>query len=153
MITNKNIKTKLVNFSGLNAIYTQVLDFPIGVDYSFRKMEINLPKSSKRKFFGAISHKGNEVIYQACASLLKENEELNSGYEKVFIPGGKYVLYTLENWSKNTHLVKEIFEELQHKYLIDPNRPQLEHYRNKKELEIMLPIKNREEQLSFLFDV
>lgn len=152
MILKGNMKTKTIDFSGINALYTRVSDFPLGVEYSFKKMELKLQKSIKRKFFGALLHCENEVVYHACASQIMPNEHLVCGFQHVEIPGGKYMSYTLQNWSKNTHLIKEIFQELEHKYLFDTSRPQLELYRSNKELEIMLPIKNREEQLRLMFD-
>ena len=152
MNLNRNLKTKLIKYAGEMALFTRVSDFPIGVEYSFKKMESILQKSKKRKFFGMINHMGNEIIYQACATFIRGDEDLDNGLEKIKIPGGQYILYTLENYRKNAHLVKEIFEEIGNKYLIDPYRPQLEYYKNNKELEIMLPIRNREEQLCLMFD-
>ncbi len=146
------LKTKTINLSPILTMSIKVSEFPDGVKTAFTRLEKKLNNKNGRQFFGAANVKNNELDYKACLVQNNEFEHLSLGLESYTIPGGKYITHRLINWSKNTHLIKEIFGELESKYLFDASRPQLEYYKNNRELLLMLPIIPREEQLKMVFE-
>jgi hypothetical protein len=150
MIKTK-VETKTVNLNPMQVVGLQVQRFPEDVKTTFGKIEQKLITKSGRQFFGALSVQKDDVAYKACMVPTDEFEHLALGLELYMLPGGKYVTNKLVNWSKNTHLIKEVFSEMEFKYKFDAQRPQLEYYKNNRELILMLPIVPREEQLKIDF--
>jgi hypothetical protein len=125
--------------------------FPEGVGSAMEKLEKKLLDAYRSKIFGAISFKGSEVEYRACVSHKPADENSEEELENYQIPGGQYMSSRLLNWMKNTHLIKEIFNEMEKKYLFDQSRPQLEFYKSKRELVLLLPVKPKATQLKLDF--
>ncbi len=126
--------------------------FPEEVDSAFSKIEKQYGKNSSHTFFGAINFNNAEVEYRACLEQKNKHAHNIQGIEKYIIPGGRYVSSRLLNWTRNTHLIKEIFNDLENKYIFDQTRPQLEYYKSNRELVLMLPIIEKEKQLQLNFD-
>ncbi len=145
------LKTKTLTLPPILTMSVQVNQFPDGVKSAFNSIEKKLPSKNGRQFFGAVSIKNNEFSYKACLVQKEAYEHLVLGLDNYTIPGGKYVTHKLLNWTKNTHLIKEIFGEMEYKYRFDASRPQLEYYKSSRELLLMLPVVPREEQLRFDF--
>ncbi len=152
MLIKKSLKTNVIDFASILTMSVNAAKFPEEVNPAFEKLESKIVNKKGRKFFGAISFNNDFVDYKACLVPAYENEHLALGFDEFIIPGGKYVTTKLIDWSNNTKKIKYLFEEMENKYKFDAMRPQLEFYKNNKELILMLPIIPREEQLKFNFD-
>ncbi len=146
------LKTKTINLPSILTMSVPVQVFPEGVKSAFNSLENKLVNKNGRQFFGAVHINNNELNYKACLVQNAKDEHLALGLDNYTIPGGKYVTNKLVNWTKNTHLIKEMFNEMEHKYRFDASRPQLEYYKSNRELVLMLPVILREEQLKFDFE-
>jgi hypothetical protein len=146
------LQTKTIELSSILTMSVKVEKFPDDVKGAFSSLEKKLHSKNGRQFFGAVNVGQSSIDYQACLVQKDKYEHIVLGLENYTIPGGKYVTNKLVNWSKNTHLIKEMFCELEHKFRFDANRPQLEYYKSNRELILMLPIIPREEQLKMHFD-
>ena len=146
------LKTKTINLASILTMSVPVKEFPEGVKSAFNSLENKLHTKNGRQFIGAVNLNNNEVNYKACLVQNSIDEHLSLGLDSYTIPGGKYVTNKLLNWTKNTHLIKEMFNEMEHKYRFDATRPQLEYYKSNRELVLMLPVILREEQLKFEFE-
>lgn len=146
------LKTKTVELSSILTMSVKVEKFPEDVKGAFSSLEKKLHSKSGRQFFGAANVGQNDIDYQACLVQKDKFEHIVLGLQNYIIPGGKYVTNKLVNWRRNTHLIKEMFGEMEHKFRFDVNRPQLEYYKSNRELILMLPIIPKEEQLKLQFD-
>jgi hypothetical protein len=145
---NPTYKSKTVDIPGILTMSIVVKKFPEDVKDAFNSLEQKLSSKNGRQFLGAINVSNTNIEYKACLVQKAKNEHVTLGFDSYVIPGGKYITNKLVNWTKNTHLIKEMFEEMGYKFRFDANRPQLEYYKSNRELILMLPIIPREEQLS-----
>jgi hypothetical protein len=146
------LKTRTVELSPILTMSVKVEKFPEDVKGAFSSLGNKLHTKTGRKFFGAVNVGQDSIDYQACLVQKDKFEHIVLGLQNYMIPGGKYVTNKLVNWSKNTHLIKEMFGEMEHRFRFDAQRPQLEYYKSNRELILLLPIIPREEQLKMSFD-
>jgi len=146
-MTIKSNTYKAQQIPSLQVMGMKVNRFPEDVQSAFTAIENKLVSKKNRKFFGALNVSNDIPDYTACIEQSLLDNPLALGLESYFLPGGKYITGKLINWTLNTHLIKEMFGEMGHKYLFDASRPQLEFYKSKRELVLMLPVMPREEQL------
>lgn len=130
----------LIKMDELNLMYVQASSFPEGVEEAWRQLESRLPTIKGRKFFGTSRLVGEKIEYRACVAPSDESEPSRLGLETFTIPRGNYASKKLVDWTKQTSLIKTIFEELSSKYTVDSSRPHIEFYRSREELVLMVPI-------------
>jgi hypothetical protein len=130
----------LIKMDELNLMYVQASSFPEGVEEAWRQLESRLPTIKGRKFFGTSQLVGEKIEYRACVAPSDESEPSRLGLEIFTIPRGNYASKKLVDWTKQTSLIKTIFEELSSKYTVDSTRPHIEFYRSREELVLMVPI-------------
>lgn len=150
VIKDMTIKSNIYKAQQIQALQVmgmKVCRFPEDVQATFSAIENKLIGKKNRKFFGALNVSNDVPDYTACIEQSFFDEPAKLGLESYQLPGGKYITGKLINWTLNTHLIKEMFGEMGHKYIFDASRPQLEFYKSKRELILMLPIMPREEQL------
>jgi hypothetical protein len=150
-MTIKASTYRTVSLPSLQVMGIKVNRFPEDVQSTFDSLEKKILKKSQRKMLGALNVSNDIPEYKACIEQSEIDNPAFLGLESYLLPGGKYISGKLINWTLNTHLIKEMFGEMSHKYLFDATRPQLEYYKSKRELILMLPIMPREEQLKLEF--
>lgn len=150
-MTVKATTYRAVNLSPIQVMGIKVNRFPEDVQSAFDSLEKKIIKRSQRKMLGALNVSNDLPEYKACIEQSDIDNPAFLGLESYMLPGGKYISGKLINWTLNTHLIKEMFGEMSYKYIFDASRPQLEYYKSKRELILMLPIVPREEQLKFNF--
>lgn len=143
---------RTLNLPALQVMGLKVNRFPEDVQSAFDSLEKKILKRSSRKMLGTLNVNNDIPEYKACVEQVDLDNPDFLGLESSILPGGKYISGKLINWTMNTHLIKEMFGEMSYKYIFDASRPQLEFYKSKRELILMLPIVPREEQLKFCFD-
>lgn len=152
IMTIKASTYKTVSLPALQVMGIKVNRFPEDVQSTFDSLEKKVLRRTQRKMFGALNVSNEVPEYKACIEQGGLDNPLFLGLESYVLPGGKYISGKLINWSLNKDLIREMFGEMGHKYLLDASRPQLEYYKSKRELILMLPIMPREEQLKFGFE-
>lgn len=151
-MTIKATTYRTITLPSLQVMGIKVNRFPEDVQSTFDSLEKKVLKRANRKMLGALNVTNEMPDYTACIEQSQIDNPAFLGLDTYVLPGGKYISGKLINWTMNTHLIKEMFGEMSHKYLFDARRPQLEYYKSKRELVLMLPIMPREEQLKFCFD-
>lgn len=111
-----------------------------GAKLAFDKLESKMDTLKGKKMYGCFYTKTNE--YFACVQIDKDD----MGFEKGIIPGGKYAIKIIDNWTVKIKEIAKIFTELgqdciKNNVLIDDLRPHIEFYKSFRELIIMLPVK------------
>jgi hypothetical protein len=146
-MTIKATQYRAQQIQSIQVMGMKVDRFPEDVQSAFSSLENKLHAKKNRKFLGALNVSNNTPDYTACIEQSIYDDPMSLGLQTYKLPGGKYITGKLINWTLNTHLIQEMFGEMGNKYIFDPSRPQLEYYKSKRELILMLPVLPREEQL------
>ena len=131
---------KLVDLNEINVISVKAENFPDGIGEAFNRLESKLPSLRGRKFYGILLSKPEGKEYRACMVPFNENESSVFDLESYTIPGGKYCRVILKGWEGKTNDIKKVFNSLSESLEFDSSRPQIEYYKSKKELILMMPV-------------
>jgi hypothetical protein len=109
---------------------------------AFRQLEARLPSLRGRHFYGTIRILPEGEEYFACVETAPGDDPASLGLEAGKIPGGLYVRRKILNWESVIAAGKlpEIGKEMVETYRVDRSRPELEFYRSKSELHILIPV-------------
>lgn len=104
-----------------------------------------LPNGIDRKCFGTFRAREGPPEYYACAERLPTDPATYDDLESGTIPGGLYVrrIY-LGNWRAAIQDIPDNFRRLVEEFHPDPTRPSIEWYRGDNELQLLLPVLDRE---------
>ena len=131
---------KLVDLNEINVISVKAGTFPEGISEAFCMLESKLPSLRGRKFYGILLSKPEGIEYGACMVPLNENEITTLNLEPYTIPGGKYCKTIIKDWENKTKDIKKVFNNLAENQRVDNSRPQIEFYKSRKDLILMLPV-------------
>jgi len=104
---------------------------------AFRRLEAALPSLKGRRFYGAVL--GRE--YRACVALQPTDDRSALPHPIWSLPGGCYVRRRLADWERHVADIAPAFATLCARPDSDPSRPCLEHYRSRRELFLLAPIR------------
>ena len=91
-----------------------------------------------RRFYGAFYPREDE--YRACVEL-REGDPLVPGLETGTLPGGRYLRARLRGEPPGVYeRIGPTFDELLRDAESDPERPSLEYYRRRDEIDLLLPV-------------
>jgi len=116
-----------------------------GPSEAFRILEGKLPTLRGRKFYGAFRILEGGEEYYACVERLPGEDAMAMGVEEATIPGGLYIRRKLMNWQSVVDAGKlpEVSKDMVQSYPLDRSRPELEFYRSREELHLLLPVLDR----------
>jgi hypothetical protein len=107
---------------------------------AWRALESRLTSLKGRKFYGLCRNEGSGTVYYAGLEPLDAKEIESLGLSTISVKGGKYARAKLVDWHQHTDEIGAIVEDLEKAFLIDPNRPVVEHYRSHSELYLLAPL-------------
>jgi hypothetical protein len=116
-----------------------------GPSEAFRQLESKLASLRGRHFYGTIRILPEGMEYFACVERARGEDPAGMGLDAGIIPGGLYVRRKIFDWEsvissgKLPAIVREMIEE----YRLDRSRPELEFYRSKSELHLLIPVLER----------
>lgn len=91
-----------------------------------------------RKYFGAVS----EGEYWVCVQIREGDDPAAFGLERGVLPGGRYVRVRLVGEPPGVYRqIAPTFRELARRPDRDPERPKIEFYRRRDEIDLLLPIR------------
>lgn len=92
-----------------------------------------------RKFYGALDVPTGE--YRACVEMRQGDDAAALGLESGVLPGGRYLRARLHGEPPAVYeRIGPAFTELERSAAPDPTRPEIEFYRKRDEIDLLLPI-------------
>ncbi len=93
-----------------------------------------------RKFYGVFDPALNE--YRACVEIGEGDDPDALGLARGTLPGGRYARTRLRGEPPAVYaLIKPTFDELAQRPDEDPERPSIEYYRRRDEIDLLLPVR------------
>ena len=116
---------------------------------AFRRLESKLASLRGRHFYGAFRILPDGEEYFACVERIDGEYAARMGLESATIPGGLYVRRKVLDWESVIAAGKlpAIAREMVETYQVDRSRPELEFYRSRSELHLLLPVLARNPEL------
>jgi hypothetical protein len=113
-----------------------------GPSEAFRILEAKLPRIKGRKFYGTIRTLPAGEEYYACVERQPGEDPEALQVESGTIPGGLYMRRKVFDWERVVAAgrLPSICEDLARTCRTDPIRPQIEFYRSRTELHLLLPV-------------
>jgi DNA gyrase inhibitor GyrI len=127
-----------VTIDPVRVIYVEAKGGLSGVGEAWSKLESSLPSLKRRKMYGA--YHDQDKVYRACVAIINEEEPKVLGLPTWTIPGGKFARKKIENFAARVEIIGEAFESMAQEYKRDPNRWEIEFYRSRREVILLLPI-------------
>lgn len=127
----------------LNVFGVQVKTFPLGIGEAFDGLIGRLPEGLNRAYYGIsyITDKG--VVYLAVTAERFEGEAEQYQYQRFRIAKGNYRTVTVNDWSKKTDKIKDVFREMLKDDCPDENSPCVEWYKDDQEMICMVRINEK----------
>ncbi|HTP54932.1 MAG TPA: hypothetical protein VML94_08270 [Thermoplasmata archaeon] len=109
---------------------------------AFRLLESKLASLRGRHFYGTIRILPEGEEYFACVQRQEGEEPERMDLELGRIPGGLYVRRKITDWESiiAAGRLPSIGREMAETYTVDPSRPEIEYYRSRKELHLLVPV-------------
>jgi hypothetical protein len=137
-----------VNIKSFRVMSLKVNQFPEDFHSTYLNVSNKVVNEEQRKVFGMLYFDKDPVRYSICVEQKKKDNPDKFGFNSILLPGGNYAKTSLINWESKLDSLKQVFDELKIKFLLDDSRPQIEEFKSKREMIIYFPIRKREEQLS-----
>ena len=104
---------------------------------AWEKLESIVPLQG-RKFFGAVEV---GVAYLACAERKEGDDPDALGLESLVLPGGRYLRERLQGEPPGVYdQIAPAFQTLAEQAEVDETRPNIEFYRRRDEIDLLLPV-------------
>lgn len=113
---------------------------------AMQKLESRLSSIKGRRFYGAFRVLPEGEEYFACVERQSSDDPVAMELDAGEIPGGLYVRRKVFDWSRVIAAGKlpSIFKDMIRQYDVDKTRPELEYYRSRTELHILIPVRSRD---------
>jgi len=137
------MKITIIRHPAVRLVTAKSKSFPDGNAEAFNAIESLLKTLRGRRFYGLIfeSEEGKDYY----AGLVPDNEIeerrfIELGFPIMEIESGACARVKFFDWSSKTDQIASIFGAMIDEYGIDPSRPQMEFYRSRSELHLLLPV-------------
>ena len=108
---------------------------------AFDHLESRLPTLKGRKFYGSFRLTPNGEEYYACVVRHDSDDPEKMQLETGVIPGGWFARRKLPDWETRIAELPKMFDEMAQAEVVDPDRPSLEFYRSREELQLLVPVR------------
>jgi hypothetical protein len=120
-------------------MFLRAEDFPAGIRAAWQQLEERFDSLKGRKFFGAFDPGSRE--YRACVQIQPDDDPARLGLEEGVLPGGGYVRVRLRGEPPQIYdEIQPAFDELAKRPDRDDERPSIEHYRRRDQIDLLLPV-------------
>jgi hypothetical protein len=130
--------TSVVLRHDVRVMFLRTRETPEDIEGGWARME-DLVATKGRKFYGALDQPTGE--YWVCVELREGDDPAALGLESGVLPGGRYLRARLRG--EPPAVYKQIgptFNELESVAAPDPTRPEIEFYRQRDEIDLLVPI-------------
>jgi hypothetical protein len=129
----------LVERDEVGVMFMRVDDEPAAIGRGWVELEEALGSLRGRKFYGAFDAEAGE--YRVCVEIREGDEPDKLGLEFGTLPGGQYRRVRLRGEPPAIYeSIAPTFERLANRADADPNRPGIEFYRRRDEIDLLLPV-------------
>ncbi len=113
-----------------------------GPPEAFRQLESKLSSLKGRRFYGTVAVAGDAEEYHACVERRPTDDPVQLGLEPGVIPGGRYARQKILGWERviAEGKLRGIFRDLVRRHPVDRSRPDIEFYRSRSELHLLVPV-------------
>lgn len=111
-----------------SAMYIEAASFPNGVGAAHEKLNVIVPSSLERGYYGISWMEQGNIRYLAAAGELHDAEAEKYGLEKFTIKKGNYICETVHDFMKHIPAIGECFQRMLTDPRIDPQGYCLEIY-------------------------
>jgi hypothetical protein len=129
----------LVDRNDVSVMLRWVQDEVPAIRQAWSEVERALGSLRGRKFYGAFDPDRKQ--YAVCVALREGDDPSALGLEAGSLPGGKYARVRLKGEPPAVYdLIPPTMERLAARRDRDPHRPQLEFYRRRDEIDLLMPV-------------
>lgn len=129
----------LVDREDVAVMLRHVPDEVPAIRRAWSEVEHALGSLRGRKFYGAFDPRTNQ--YAVCVVLQEGDDPRDLGLQPGMLPGGKYVRVRLRGEPPAVYdLIPKTMQSLANRPDRDPVRPQLEFYRRRDEIDLLVPV-------------
>lgn len=137
------MNASLIHRPLLRLITRRSRSFPDGNREAFAAIESRLETLRGRKFYALVYPSADGMDY--FAGLVPESAEeerrfLGEGFGIKEVEAGTWARVKIEDWESKTDRIGPSFGAVIAEYGCDPSRPQLEYYRSRTELHLLVPV-------------
>jgi hypothetical protein len=119
-------------------MFRRVADLPAAIARAMAEVEEAVGLRGRR-YFGAFDAAAAE--YRVCVQLRDGDDPRALGLEVGTLPGGRYLRVRLTGEPPGLYdLIGPTFEQLAQRPDRDPSRPEIEFYRRRNEIDLLLPV-------------
>jgi predicted transcriptional regulator YdeE len=120
-------------------MFKLVADDQASITQGWAEVEEAVGSLRGRKFYGVVDKARGE--YRVCAHMREDDDPAELGLEVGSIPGGRYARVRLNGEPPAVYeLIAPTFEKLAARPDRDPSRPEIEFYRRRDVIDLLLPV-------------
>ena len=138
--TNSEMKITTAVQEPIEVLCVTAEDGIAGAKPAFERLERCFSSLRGRRFYGVLQHDGT---YRACVARAGGDDAEKMGLKPWVLPGGLYARTVIPNWEDHVAEIGVAFARMAEAHAEDPQRPSIEFYRSRKELILLLPIRER----------
>jgi hypothetical protein len=132
---------KVIDREDVHVMFRRVADDPIAIRRGWAELEEVVGSLRGRKFYGAFDPAIGE--YRVCVVLREGDSPNDLGLETGTLPGGRYLQVRLQGEPPAVYdLIGPTFQRLARRPDRDPERPELEFYRRRDVIDLLLPVRS-----------
>ena len=126
----------------ITLMYVTAASFPDGIMAAFQQLQSKASYTAETIYYGiSFPDKNGSIIYKAAAEAKNQEEAAEAGLETFIVKKGTYACILVQDFMKHTAAVGEAFQQLLKHPQLDPQGFCLEMYRNKTDVQCMVPLK------------
>ena len=145
------MSTSIIHQPALRLITRKSQSFPDGNREAFNAIESRLDSMKGRKFYALVFEVGDTIEY--FAGLIPESEEeerrfTSEGFGVSEVEAGTWARAKLENWESKIDQIGPTIGSMIAEFGYDPSKPQIEFYRSRAELHLLVPVPTSKDSIS-----
>lgn len=113
-----------------------------GPSAAFAALEARLSTLKGRRFYGVSYGAPDGGEYYACVAAIDGDDPQHLGLESGAIPGGRYAGRKVREWERDPRVIGIRFREMVRTLgaTVDGSRPEIEFYRSRSEVHLLVPV-------------
>ena len=136
---NSEWRTTIVERESVHVLFLRAADEQEAITRAWAELEDRLGSLRGRRFYGVLDPVRHE--YRACVQVQSGDDAEELDVEVGVLPGGRYARVRLEGEPPAVYAsIAPTFEMLARRGDRDPARPEIEFYRRRNLIELLLPI-------------
>jgi GyrI-like small molecule binding domain len=133
-------RARLVERDDVAVMFKRVADEQTAISRGWAEVEEAVGSLRGRKFYGVFD--GARGEYRVCVQLREEDEPAGLGLETGTLPGGRYAQVRLQGEPPGVYeRIAPTFERLARRPDRDPSLPDIEFYRRRDVIDLLLPVR------------